>query len=168
MKFALTLLLWFSVSPLADETHEFYLSVTDVTYVEEEKSLQIISRVFIDDFENVINTRYQKDFKLIPRLEVKEIDHYVEKYIRDKFNLTTNEGQLNYNYLGRTYEEDMIYLFLEVEGLKDFEFLSIENAILTDLFQDQKNMIHFTSENYKKSFILEKGHLEQTITPRIN
>jgi len=84
MKVLLTFFIWFSISTTAD-VHEFYLSVTDINYVAEKQSLQIISRVFTDDFEDVLNKRYQKDFKLIPSLEVKETDVYIERYIKDKF-----------------------------------------------------------------------------------
>lgn len=163
MKFMILLLIWSFIPGPTHEIHEFYLSVTDINYVKKEKSLQIISRVFTDDFEDVLNKRYQKDFKLIPRLEVEEIDTYVEKYLRDKFILETNEGQLKFNYLGRKYEDDMVYLFMEVEELEGFKFLSIENSILTDLFEEQKNMIHFKSAGFKKSFILEKGQLQRKI-----
>jgi hypothetical protein len=65
--------------------------------------------------------------------------------------------------LGRKYEDDMVYLFLEVENIEAFEYLSVENSILTDLFEDQKNMIHFTSNDFKKSFILEKELSKRTI-----
>ena len=163
MKFAGFLMFWLTFLSPTSTTHEFYLSVTDVNYIQEEKSLQIISRVFIDDFEDVINKRYQKDFKLIPSKEVKEIDTYIETYLKDKFILSTEKGQLKFNYLGRKYEDDMIYLFLEVERLDGFEFLTVENSILTDLFEEQKNMIHFKSDTFKKSFILEKGQLERKI-----
>ena len=163
MKLFTLLFIWLTFSSPTEIAHEFYLSVTDVTYVKQEKSLQIISRVFIDDFENVINKRYQKNFKLIPSKEVEEIDQYIETYIRDKFILKTNKGQLKFSYLGRKYEDDMIYLFLEVENLKDFDYLSIENSILTDLFEEQKNMVHFEADAFKKSFILEKGQLERKI-----
>lgn len=165
MKFFAAVFICFTIC-LSNTYHEFYLSVTDIEYVKEEKSLQVISRVFIDDFENVINKRYNKDFKLIPGLEVERIDEYIERYIRDKFVLETNKGQLNFSYLGRKYEDDMVYLFLEVENLEPFEALTIENLILTDLFEEQKNMIHFKSENFKKSFILEKEISKRTINYR--
>lgn len=163
MKILAALLIWMSFTPANIYDHEFYLSVTDITYIESEKSLQIISRVFTDDFEDVINKRYDKDFKLIPSLEVKEIDDYIEKYIRDKFVLETDDELLKFNYLGRKYKDDMVYLFLEVEGLEQFKSLTVENSILTDLYQDQKNMIHFKSDDFKKSFILEKDISKKTI-----
>ncbi|MBZ9627485.1 hypothetical protein LB456_00740 [Psychroflexus sp. CAK57W] len=165
MKFFTVLILWLSLtSAFNTNGHEFYLSVTDINYIQEKETLQIISRVFTDDFEDVINKRYNKEFKLIPNLEVEEIDIYIEKYLRDKFVLETNNGPLTYNYLGRKYENDMVYLFLEVENLEIFEVLTVENLILTDLFEEQKNMIHFKSDNFKKSFILEKDFSNRSIT----
>lgn len=163
MNFFAALLIYLSFASVTETSHEFYLSVTDITYIKNEKSLQIISRVFTDDFEDVINTRYQKDFKLIPNLEVEEIDLYIEKYIRGKFILETQSEQLSYTYLGRKYEDDMVYLFLEVENLEPYEVLKIENLILTDLFEEQKNMIHYKSGDFKKSFILEKDIPKKTI-----
>ena len=44
----------FSFAPV----HKFYVSVTEMEYVKEKKSVQIITRIFIDDFEAVLNTRF--------------------------------------------------------------------------------------------------------------
>ena len=44
--------------------HKFYLSVTNVDYAEKEESLQIISRIFVDDMENALKTRYDFDARL--------------------------------------------------------------------------------------------------------
>lgn len=166
MKFFIAFFIWLTFSTSDSNYHEFYLSVTDINYIQEEKSLQVISRVFTDDFEDVLNKRYNKDFKLIPKFEVEEIDVFIEKYIRDKFILETNNGQLTFNYVGRKYEDDMIYLFLEVENLEAFEVLTVENSILIDLFEEQKNMIHFKSNGFKKSFILEKDITKRSINYR--
>jgi len=40
--------------------HEYYVSVTKIEYVKKEKSLQIISQIFIDDFEKLIHERYDR------------------------------------------------------------------------------------------------------------
>ena len=163
MKVLLTFFIWFSISTAA-EVHEFYLSVTDINYVAEKQSLQIISRVFTDDFEDVLNKRYQKDFKLIPSLEVKETEVYIERYIKDKFFIESKGNVLSLKYLGKKYEDDMIYLYLEIENINELNSITIENSILTDLFEQQKNMIHFKSGEFKKSFILEKKLSRRTVT----
>jgi len=163
MKFFIAFFIWLTFSTSDSNYHEFYLSVTDINYIEEEKSLQIISRVFTDDFEDVLNKRYNKNFKLIPKFEVEEIDHYIEKYIKSKFILKTNNTELNLNYLGRKYVDDMVYLFIEVENVQNFQSLTVENSILIDLYSTQKNMIHFKSADFKKSFILEKDITKKSI-----
>jgi hypothetical protein len=163
MKVLLTFFIWFSISTAA-EVHEFYLSVTDINYVAEKQSLQIISRVFTDDFEDVLNKRYQKDFKLIPSLEVKETEVYIERYVKDKLLIESDGKLLTLKYLGKKYEDDMIYLYIEIENINELNSITIENLILTDLFEQQKNMIHFKSGEFKKSFILEKKLSRRTVT----
>ncbi|WP_127846397.1 DUF6702 family protein [Psychroflexus aestuariivivens] len=155
MKLLSSFIFAFSVI-FSSNTHEFYLSVTDIEYIEDEKSLQIISRVFIDDFEDVLNKRYRKDLVLIPGQEKSETEYYVEKYINDKFEISIDKDTQKLNYLGKKYEDDMIYLFIEIENIPEFKSIEIENLILTDLFQEQKNMIHFKAKDFKQSFILEK------------
>ena len=44
--------------------HEFYLSVTEIEYKEEKQSLQIITRIFTDDFEEVLRKRFDDDIRL--------------------------------------------------------------------------------------------------------
>ncbi|EMY81874.1 hypothetical protein ES731_07165 [Psychroflexus gondwanensis] len=163
MKVLLTFFIWFSISTTT-EVHEFYLSVTDINYVAEKQNLQIISRVFTDDFEDVLNKRYQKDFKLIPSLEVKETEVYIERYINDKLFIESKGDILTLKYLGKKYEDDMVYLYIEIENIDKLNSITIENLILTDLFEEQKNMIHFKSGEFKKSFILEKKLSKRTIT----
>lgn len=155
MKLLSSFIFAFSVI-FSSNTHEFYLSVTDIEYIEDEKSLQIISRVFTDDFEDVLNKRYRKDLVLIPGQEKEETGFYVEKYINDKLQISIDRDTQKLNYLGKEYEDDMIYLYIEIKNVPKFNNIEIENLILTDLFQEQKNMIHFKANDFKQSFILEK------------
>lgn len=155
MKLLTSFVFAFSVI-FSSNLHEFYLSVTDIEYVEDEQSIQIISRVFIDDFEDVLNKRYRKDLVLIPNKEKEETEFYIEKYINDKLQIDTDKNTQKLNYLGKKYEDDMIYLFIEIKNVPKFNAIEIENLILTDLYQEQKNMIHFKANDFKQSFILEK------------
>lgn len=161
MNFITTFLLSFAMS--FSSTHEFYLSVTDVTYVKEEESIQIISRVFVDDFENVLKERYGQPIVLIEGREMEETDRYVEKYINQKFAIQIDQQEVKLNYLGREYVDDMVYLYIEIQNIKPFQEITIKDEILIDLFETQKNMIHFKSEQFKKSFILEKDIETRTL-----
>ncbi|SHE48709.1 hypothetical protein SAMN05444278_10254 [Psychroflexus salarius] len=158
LAFILSFLMSFSASK-----HEYYLSVTDVDYIEDQNSIQIISRVFVDDFENVLKKRYQKPFVLIEGNEIEETETYIERYINQKFSVEVDGKSTKLNYLGFKYKDDMVFLFIEINDIKPFSKITIKDEILIDLFKTQKNLIHFTAQNFRQSFILEKDLETKTL-----
>lgn len=140
--------------------HKFYVSVTNINYSEKENSLQITSRVFIDDFDLLLKERYGFTANLATKVEDKEAESYIEKYTRTKFHITINNVAVPVNYIGREYDNDVVILYLEVEDvvLAKMKSIEIENGMLTDLFEEQKNLVHFKYNGAKKSFVLIKGN----------
>lgn len=39
--------------------HKYYVSVTKVEHIKEKQTVQITSRIFIDDFEKLLRARYE-------------------------------------------------------------------------------------------------------------
>ncbi|MCK0158467.1 hypothetical protein MWU65_14830 [Cellulophaga sp. F20128] len=140
--------------------HKFYVSVTNINYSEKENSLQITSRVFIDDFDLLLKERYGFTANLATKVEDKEAESYIEKYTKTKFHITINNVAVPVNYIGREYDNDVVILYLEVEDvvLAKMKSIEIENGMLTDLFEEQKNLVHFKYNGAKKSFVLIKGN----------
>lgn len=138
--------------------HKFYLSVTQVAYAEKDESIQITSRIFIDDFEAVLKHRYGVETHLATPQESEQSDTYVEKYLREKFVLRINGQETDYAFLGRRYDNDILVCYLEVTGvpLKGLASIEVQNEILTDLFDEQKNIVHITINDLKRSFVLIK------------
>jgi hypothetical protein len=60
----------------------------------------------------------------------------------------------NYKYLGKKYENDVVYLFAEIENISAIKSIEIKNRILMDAFSEQQNIIKLNINNNKKSFIL--------------
>ncbi|HAE71463.1 hypothetical protein N9D85_00925 [Flavobacteriaceae bacterium] len=52
----------------------------------------------------------------------------------------------------------MVVFFLEAKGVyfTDTQELEVYNALLTDLFDDQQNVVHLKIKGQKKSFLLMK------------
>ena len=138
--------------------HKFYMSVTNLVYVEKDAALQITSRVFIDDLEAVFVERYEFDAKLGTNNESTESDKYLEKYLNAKFELTINGQSKAYDFIGKKYEDDMVIFYVEVPKieLNDIKSISLKNEILTDLYDEQQNIVHFKIKEKKKSFVLHK------------
>ena len=150
----LGLLLLFSFTTV----HKFYLSVTNVVYSEKSASFQITSRIFIDDLDDVLEERYGVKAELATKNEAPAADAYIEKYLRAKFAIALNDEIVPYTFLGKEYDNDVIICYMELENV-DFSSLksvSIQNEVLTDLFEEQQNVVHLKWKGKKKSFVLIK------------
>lgn len=139
--------------------HKFYISVTNVKYSEKDNALQITTRVFIDDMNTVLKERYEVDAALGSDEETAFGQKYVEKYIRSKFSISRNGETVDYTLIGTKYDADVIILYVEVPkiNLPSVTSIGIENEILTDLFDEQQNVVHFNVAGKKKSFVLLKS-----------
>ncbi|MDT0686131.1 DUF6702 family protein [Autumnicola psychrophila] len=136
--------------------HEFFLSVTEIEYKKDSGALQIISRVFIDDFQKVLNQRYGKEISLSHEKETGDVRNSIDKYLSQKLNLMINDEKLKLNYLGKEYDGDQLILYVEVENVPDFKQIEVQNAVLTDLYDDQKNVVHVKMDDQIKSLLLDK------------
>jgi hypothetical protein len=156
LNFFIGLSLWLSsIMPIAPE-HKFYVSVTNIEYSESESALQIISRIFIDDMEEVLQARYDFEAGLATEEESTMSDTYIKKYFNTKFKVVVNGKNMNINFLGRRYDKDLVVCYLEVTDVSASELRSveIENTLLTDIFEEQRNLVHFKVKGAKKSVVL--------------
>jgi len=138
--------------------HKFYVSVSNIAYSEKDQSLQITTRVFIDDLEKALEERYGVKTKLATKNEVANASEYIEKYLNTKFNISVNGEPKQYVFIGRKYDTDMVICYLEVPkvNLKTTTTIGVQNELLMDVFEEQQNIVHFKINGKKKSFILIK------------
>lgn len=138
--------------------HKFYLSVTNVGYSEKDQAVQITSRIFIDDFEAALLARYDFKGNLATEKEVALADEYIEKYIRAKFAFYIDGKAAEFDFIGKRYEDDLMICYIEIPNLKlsDHKSIAIQNEILTDMYDEQQNVVHFKINGRKKSFVLIK------------
>ncbi|MCL6268318.1 DUF6702 family protein [Flagellimonas myxillae] len=150
----LTLFLLMSFST----AHKFYLSVTNVVYSEKSASFQITTRIFIDDLEDVLEERYDIKPALATEQESKIANAYIEKYLRAKFVIELNGENSQYVFLGKEYDNDVIICYLEVENVDfaNLKSIAVQNEVLTDLFEEQQNIVHLKWKGKKRSFVLIK------------
>ncbi|HSP11181.1 MAG TPA: DUF6702 family protein [Salegentibacter sp.] len=143
--------------------HEYYLSVTEINYKDESQSLQIITRVFIDDFENVLRKRFNDDIRLVKDTEEGPVKKMIERYLEQKLQIRSGGQQHQLNYLGKEYDNDQVILYIEVKDVKPFKEIDITNSILTDLFDDQKNVVHVKVDGVTKSLLLQRDEEKDSL-----
>ena len=136
--------------------HKFYVSVTNVTFNEKEKSLQITTRIFIDDFQRVLLERYDFKEELTMEKDAEKVNALMEKYLKKKMKIWVNGTQMEFNYLGKKYEDDMAVCYLEIEGIDSVTSLEVESKLLYEIEEDQQNLVHVKVKSSRKSLLLVK------------
>lgn len=138
--------------------HKFYVSVTNIAYAEKDNAFQITSRVFIDDLDRLLEERYGIKAQLDTPDESTMADAYIEKYFRSKFVVELNGEPATYTFIGKRYDTDVVICYLEIPNvdLAEVKTMSVQNEILTDLFDEQQNVVHVKWKENKKSFVLIK------------
>lgn len=134
--------------------HKYYISVTQIDYIKDKQSVQITSRIFIDDFENLLREKYDEGTELAIKEEAKTTDLYIERYLKEKIKIKINNENVDINFIGKEYDADIMRCYLEIENIKSIKSINISNSVLFDLFNDQQNIVKTKINSKQKSFIL--------------
>ncbi|GAB5400657.1 MAG: hypothetical protein Aureis2KO_22420 [Aureisphaera sp.] len=143
--------------------HKFYVSITKVEFAEEEQSLQIISKIFIDDIEDVLQERYDKNLVLGEGYEKDSDVSLMKKYVLQKLDVQVNGVPMKYEILGHEYENDIVKIYIEILQISELESIMIENKILMDMFEEQQNIIHVKRYKKRKSLVLDRDNPKGTL-----
>ena len=155
MKLQKTFLLLLFIPLLSFSAHKYYLSLTQINFIPESKSVQVIINVFMDDIETALNKDYNIDLQLTTEKELKENDVYFEKYLNEKLRFKVNTVAKKFNYIGKEYDGELVYFYLEIENINDVNQIEISNKILVKLFPKQENLIKSKVGIINKSVLLD-------------
>ncbi|KGL64025.1 DUF6702 family protein [Polaribacter sp. Hel1_85] len=155
MKFKKTILLLFIIPLLSFSAHKYYLSLTQIEYRSELQSVQITINVFMDDIEEALNKDNNIDLQLHTKKELPNNDVYFIQYLKEKLHFKIDDVAKEFNYIGKEYEGDLVYFYLEIEKIEKLNAIEIENKILTTHFPKQQNLIKFKVGKNHKSILLD-------------
>jgi len=134
--------------------HKFYVSVTQIEYIEEKESVQMIMRIFVDDFEKLLRKRYDKSIILDESKNDDQIDAYISKYLTNKVEVRINNKLAAFKFLGIEYEDDIIFCYLEINNVSDIKEFEITNNLFFEIFKEQQNIIKADIKSQNKSIVL--------------
>ncbi|MGC4022538.1 MAG: hypothetical protein QM734_11635 [Cyclobacteriaceae bacterium] len=145
--------------------HPIHISVTEINYNEKSKALQITSRIFIDELElGVRSQRKDPNIDLMePKngLTTKELaKNYFEAHVKIKI-----DGKLvKMNYLGYEKEDISIVSYIEIEDVKKLKTIEVFNDMITEIHDDQSNLVHVTYRSPVKSTRLSRDYPSEVFT----
>ncbi|MGB5980911.1 MAG: DUF6702 family protein [Nonlabens sp.] len=138
-------------------THKYYVSVSNVKYSKKAGAVQMLTRFFIDDLQKVLNARNEKQVELGDASEIKEHLEGIQYYLNLKLKTEINGAEVTPKLLGAEYEGDQILLYIEFSKSKIPATVSMEFNAFYELFEEQKNLVHFKIKGERKTMILERG-----------
>jgi len=141
---------------MAASAHKFYVSITTIEYAPKEQSLQLISKIFLDDIEDALEERYGRKFYFNSKKETAADAEVLKDYVLQKLRINVNGAPAKFDYLGTDYDIDVVKIFIEIPKVKSFKSIEVENLILLDMFDEQQNIIHVKKNKDRRSLILEK------------
>ena len=140
-------------------THKYYVSLTKIDYIKEQQTVQITTKIFIEDFEKALRNRYEDTLVLDAGQNEEKIEIYLRKYLSSKLKIKINQAQQELIFLGKAYIEDQVVCYLEIANVANIEQFEVKNLVLFDVFQEQKNIV--------RTYINDK-HQTVVLTPRNN
>jgi len=144
----------------SNSLHEFHLSNTEVRYNEEESSIQITTRIFIDDLEEALGKLGHKSLFLCTEKEPENGDDLVEEYLRNNIRIYVDEKHYDFEYLGKEISDDLIavWCYMEIYETIPQNRIEVENNVLLEDFDDQKNIVKIKLDSGERAmFILKNG-----------
>ena len=145
-----------------NNVHDYYVSTTEVNF-SYNNHLQITIKVFIDDFEEMIQDN-NNNLKLAPDSDSKKIDQITNQYIFEKLKIKINNSQLKYVFIGREYKSDILQLYYEAFLSEKVQVITFENNILYDYFKNQQNIVHFKNDKFRRSFLFTKNNSKSSLS----
>ncbi len=110
----------------------------------------------MDDIELALNEDYSIDLQLTTKKELKNNDIYFKKYLEKKLTFKVDNVSKSFKYIGKEYDGDLVYFYLEIENIESVKNIEVVNRILTNHFPKQQNLIKSKVDKTHKSVLLTK------------
>jgi len=134
--------------------HEFHLSNTQLKYKASNNVIQLSIKIFIDDLETALVERNVEGLFIGTEKESDDSSNHIDNYLKDVIIISAGTDTLMSEFIGKELSEDLaaIWCYLRFENVTDCTDLNVTNSILTEIFDDQKNIFSFSTEEGRKDY----------------
>jgi hypothetical protein len=150
------ILLSFLLPSLFSSVHDFHISRTEVNFDTASKDLQLSMHIYIDDLEDALSKTGVKDLHLCTPKESLNANIAIANYLNTKFVVTVDGKILQPTWIGKEASKDLqaVWCFQEISTSSAPKSITIKHNLLIEIFNDQKNMLEFTIDGKRKSYII--------------
>jgi hypothetical protein len=126
----------------AARVHPVYVSVTSIEYNKKQELLEVSCKLFIDDMEKFLKGRSGRKIDFLHPDREGKMDSLLSAYLTAHLSMEVNGVSAPLTYEGFESEGDVIYVYLEADGIKAVNRLEVTNSILYDYKPAQVSVIN--------------------------
>lgn len=143
--------------------HPVHLSVTDIFVADDSKDLSLAITFFMDDFGD--DAGYSKHIDEINAGKM-TVDDFILQHLEKHLIVKANGQKLNYEMVSKESNFPSVTCYLHFKKApKDLSSLEVENTLLLDKFDDQKNMVNIRIPGKKEgTMILNRKKKKSSVT----
>jgi len=145
--------------------HPIHVSVTEIEHDEKDKRLEIMMRVFVDDLELTLRKKMnQPDLDVLEPKNSQAVDQMMTEYLQGHFKISLDNKPQKTALLGHEKDGEAFVFYIEVSNVKKFKTSQVQNDIITDMHDDQSNLVHVTVKGTVKSLRLTRDNPVDKLT----
>jgi hypothetical protein len=151
------------VITLCSLLHPVHVSLLNVDLDPEAGKIEIVFKLFSDDFERIILQKYNVDLDITGKADQGEKEDAIHKYIDESFELRINGTKIEkWEYTGNQTDEESIWIYYKNLWPGEMQKVSITNVVLMDLYEDQTNLVIVTWPDKQNGYLLNNKNRDIT------
>lgn len=144
--------------------HPIHVSICEIEYDQNNKALEMTLRIFLDDLEKEIRLdRNQPELDITELPSGLDLNDILNKYLDKRFKVSINDKAREYTLLGHEIETDVVYCYMEITKVKKLKSIEIVNSILTNVYDDQTNLVHIEVDDKIRSMRMVRSETTDKI-----
>ncbi|MCB9235378.1 MAG: hypothetical protein H6581_27230 [Bacteroidia bacterium] len=150
----LLLLLFWTLGLGVLQAHPYHVSVFQLEYNPENKTLELTVKVFLDDMHTALKNWAAAGLDF----ESSSSNPFLKNYLIKTTRIKAGGEWLPMDFVGKETDEEAIWIYMEIPVGEKPLALDFETSLLTEIFDDQMNIVHLKlSEEEKTSARLGKS-----------
>jgi hypothetical protein len=146
--------------------HPVHVSLTSVVYIPAKHAFDVFVKVWEDDFIRDYKLTYTRELN-IDSLNSLNLDREdAGKYINDKIQIIAGDKKLSGVIKNLDISDAEIKFNLSYKFKGDVNNFTVRNLIMTELYQDQNNMLIFKYKGIEEGIKFTSDIIEQTFTTK--
>jgi len=156
-----SLFLFWSVSA---NSHPFYVSICQIDFNKEHQTLEISVKTFVNDLLFALKEGGSPELFLGEERENEKADDYIYDYLKRNLKIKVNGKAVSYSFIGKELETDVVWSYLEIEGVTELNKIEVECSVLTEVFESQSNIIQVNDGTGIRNLLLSKRKTVDSIS----